>query len=54
MYGLLHDLSNPSDGIGLTSIPFTSLSTDTLQNLASKLSKSSEQERRITGDTKLL
>ena len=54
MYALLHDISNPSDGMGLVPIPFTSLSTDTLQNLASKLSQTSEQERRITGDTKLL
>ncbi|EFX77192.1 hypothetical protein DAPPUDRAFT_305906 [Daphnia pulex] len=53
MYGLIHDISNPYDSIGLMPIPFTSLSTDTLQNLASKLTEPSEQERRITGDTKL-
>ena len=54
MYGLIHDISNPYDSIGLLPIPFTSLSTDTLKNLASKLTEPSEQERRITGDTKLL
>lgn len=54
MYSLIHDISNPSDGIGLVSVPFTSLSIDTLQNLASKLSKTTEQERQVTGDTKLL
>lgn len=55
MYTLIHDISNPSDEIGLVPVPFTSLSTDTLQNLADKLSKlSTEEERRIAGDTKLL
>ena len=54
IYGLLHDVSKPSDGIGLVTIPFTSLSDDTLQNLAYRLGKDSDQERLITGDTKLL
>lgn len=53
MYSLIHDVSNPYDSIGLMPIPFTSLSTDTLKNLASKLRETSEQERRITEDTKL-
>ncbi|XP_057371090.1 serine/threonine-protein kinase/endoribonuclease IRE1-like [Daphnia carinata] len=53
MYSLIHDISNPYDSIGLMPIPFTSLSTDTLKNLASKLRETSEQDRRITGDTKL-
>lgn len=53
IYGLVQDVSNPSDGIGLYALPFTSLSEDTLQNLAYRLGKTSEHERRITGDTKL-
>lgn len=54
VYGLIHDVSNPTDGIGLVNIPFTSLSDETLTNLGVRLGKTSEQERRITGDTKLL
>ncbi len=54
VYGLVYDVSHASDGIGLVNIPFTSLSDETLGNLATRLSETSEQERRITGDTKLL
>ena len=56
MYGLIHDVTNVPNVnvIGLVDVPFTSLAVETLQNLASRLDKSSEQERRITGDTKLL
>ena len=53
MYGLLYDVFNPTDGVSLVSIPFSSLSAGTLKNLADKLSKSSQQDHQVTGDTKL-
>lgn len=52
MYALVRDVSKSSGGVGLVPIPFTSLSADTLQNLADRLG-SSEMERRVSGETKL-
>lgn len=53
MYGLVRDVSKLNEGVGLVPIPFTSLSADTLHNLAARLG-STDYERRVTGDTKLL
>lgn len=54
IYGLIHDISKPSVGIGLIATPFTSLSVETLLNLSSRLKQTTEEERRVTGETQLL
>jgi len=53
MYGLIHDISNPVNSIGLSSISFSSLSAETLLNLASRIIESPKQEHQLAGDTKL-
>lgn len=53
MYGLIHDISNPVNSIGLSSISFSSLSAETLLNLATRIVESPKQDHQIAGDTKL-